>query len=90
MSKASRKPLPKLATDTDAETFVDGADLTAFDLSTMKPARFELRRKDRQLNLRVSDGLLSDFKAVADSQGVPYQRLIRDLMEKTVTEAQTA
>ena len=30
--------LPKIETDAEAEAFVEGVDLTAFDLSKMKPA----------------------------------------------------
>ena len=86
MSK-TLKNLPRLSSDAEAERFVDESDLSEFDLSAMKPVRFELRRKEKQLNLRVNEDLLAAFRGVADGQGVPYQRLIRDLMERTVNEA---
>lgn len=86
MSK-TRKPLPRLTSDVDAEAFVAEADLSEYDLSAMKPVRFELRRKEKQLNLRVSENLLAAFRNVAEGQGIPYQRLIRDLMEKTANDA---
>lgn len=80
------KPLPVLRGDAEAERFVAEADLADYDLSAMKPMRFELRRKEKQLNLRVSAELLDAFRRAAEKQGVPYQRLIRELMEKAVRD----
>lgn len=60
------EPLPRLTSDADAETFVAEADLSEFDLSSMKPVRFELRRKEKQLNLRVNKDLLAAFRTVAE------------------------
>lgn len=86
MSK-TLKTLPRPTSDAEAARFVADADLSEFDLSSMKPVRFELRRKEKQLNLRVNEDLLTAFRKIAEGQGVPYQRLIRDLMEKTVNDA---
>ena len=83
----TRKTLPTPTSDDDAAQFVASADLSEYDLSAMKPVRFELRRKEKQLNLRVNEDLLNAFRTVAEGQGVPYQRLIRDLMEKAVNDA---
>ncbi|MCK9394280.1 MAG: BrnA antitoxin family protein [Methylobacter sp.] len=41
-----KKRFPKLRTDKAAETFVDEADLTQYDLSGMKPVSFEFQPKD--------------------------------------------
>ena len=38
-------PLPSFKSDDEAERFVDEADLTEYDLSTMKPFRFEFADK---------------------------------------------
>ena len=40
-----RDPLPSLASDEAAETFVAEADLTKYDLSGFKPMHFEIEPK---------------------------------------------
>jgi predicted DNA binding CopG/RHH family protein len=82
--KKSLKPLPQLKSDEAAERFVDEADLTEYDLSRFKPAHFEFEKKDSTVNLRVSRALLAAVKANAAKRGIPYQRLIREGMEKVV------
>ena len=52
------KPMPRLRTDEEAERFVAEADLTEYDLSGFKPMRFELRRKDKTVSLRLPSELL--------------------------------
>jgi predicted DNA binding CopG/RHH family protein len=76
------KKLPVLLTDDDAERFVDEADLSEYDLSGFKPMKFELRRKDARVNMRLPTSLLDRIKQRAAETGVPYQRLMRDLMER--------
>ncbi|HYA80906.1 MAG TPA: CopG family antitoxin, partial [Methylocystis sp.] len=41
------KPLPELKSDEEAEEFVEKARLTDYDLSSLTPMRFELKRKDK-------------------------------------------
>ena len=36
-----KKKLPRLKTDKEAEEFVAAADLTEYDLSVLRPVRFE-------------------------------------------------
>lgn len=76
------KPFPILRTDEEAEHFIETADLSEYDFSTLKPARFELRKKDARVNMRLPTPLLERVKAVAEKENVPYQRLIRDLIEQ--------
>ena len=52
-----KKKLPVLTTDAEAEAFVDTADLSEYDLSEMVPMRFELKRKDKSINLRLPEQL---------------------------------
>jgi len=47
------KKLPTFKSDRDAERFVDRADLSQFDLSGGEFVRFELKPKDRSVNLRL-------------------------------------
>ena len=76
------KPFPILRTDEEAEHFIETADLSEYDFSTLKPVRFELRKKDARVNMRLPTPLLARVKAVAEEENVPYQRLIRDLIEQ--------
>ena len=82
--KTKLKPLPPLLTDEEAERFTDEADLSEYDLSGFKPVRFELRKKDKTVSLRLSDELLKAVKDTAKEEGIPYQRFIRDAIERAV------
>lgn len=46
-----KKKLPTLKSDAEAEAFVAHADLSQYDLTGMVPVRFELKRKDKSVNL---------------------------------------
>jgi predicted DNA binding CopG/RHH family protein len=73
--------VPHMTTDKQAEDFLD-QDLSNLDFSQFKPVRFELREKDARVNMRLPQGLLDTLKARAKAQKVPYQRLMRDLIEQ--------
>ena len=78
------KKLPTLRSDEEAEAFLDSADLSEYDLSEMKPIKFEYLRKSAKLNMRLPERLLAAIKAKADAQGIPYQRYIRQVLEADV------
>ena len=78
------KPLPHLASDGEAEAFVEAANLAEYDLSAMTPVRFEFGPKAARVNMRLPAPLLEEVKAKAASQGVPYQRFIRQALESAV------
>ena len=78
------KKLPTLKSDEEAEAFLDSADLSEYDLSEMKPIKFEYLRKSAKLNMRLPESLLAAIKAKADAQGIPYQRYIRQVLEADV------
>ena len=82
-----KKPLPNLKTDAEAEAFVASANLTDYDLSGMVPMRFELRRKDKTVNLRLPEALLKAVRGKAESAGIPYQRFIRMAIERALCNA---
>ena len=69
---------------TDAADFVDHADLTEYDLTSMKPVQFEFAAKDARINMRLPEELLIAVKSAADKAGVPYQRFIRHALEDAV------
>ena len=60
------------------------ADLTEYDFAQMVPMRFELRRKDKAVSLRLSDALLERSRARPRRQGIPYQCFIRLAIERAM------
>jgi predicted DNA binding CopG/RHH family protein len=47
----------------------------------MTPARFEFAPKSARLNMRLPEELLSAVKHAAADRGMPYQRLVRQILE---------
>jgi len=81
-SRKTDKPWPTLESDEAAERFVAEADLSEYDWSAMKPARFEFQEKDARVTMRMPQRQLDAIKAEASRRGVKYQRLIRELLEQ--------
>jgi predicted DNA binding CopG/RHH family protein len=79
-----KKILPTLTTDKEAEDFVANSDLSEYDLSGMVSMRFELRRKDKSINLRLPEQLLEAVRTRAEQDKIPYQRFIRLALEKAL------
>ena len=79
-----KKKFPDFKTDTEAEAFVERADLSEYDLSDMTPMRFELRRKDKSVSLRLPEQLLEAVRLRAQQAGIPYQRFIRMAIERAL------
>ena len=73
--------VPHMTTDEEAEAFLD-EDLSSLDFAQFKPVRFELREKDARVNMRLPKALLDTLKARAIREQIPYQRLMRDLLEQ--------
>jgi predicted DNA binding CopG/RHH family protein len=81
-----RKKLPRLKSDAEAEAFVAGADLTEYDLVGMVPMRFEMKPKNKSVNLRLPEQLLKAVQQQAKRAGVPYQRFIRMALERALQQ----
>ena len=81
------KRLPLLLTDEEAERFVADADLSEYDLSGFKLVKFELRKRGTRVNMRLPQPLLEKIKARAEQRGMPYQRLMREMMERALEKA---
>ena len=80
-----KKALPQFLSDEEAERFVDQSDLTEFNLSGgVRLSEFEFDKKSARINLRVPESLVSAIKARAKERNVPYQRLIREAIEKSL------
>ncbi|HEY0331254.1 MAG TPA: CopG family antitoxin [Rhodopseudomonas sp.] len=79
-----KKKLPKLRSDAAAEAFVAEADLTQYDLSDMVPMQFEMKPKNKSVNLRLPAQLLAAVQQRAKQAGIPYQRYIRMALERAL------
>jgi len=80
-----KKKIQTTSTDKEAQDFVDTADLTEYDLSGGAPVQFEFERKAANINMRAPQPLLDAVRERAKLRGIPYTRLIRQLMEREVS-----
>ena len=80
-----KKKIPTFKTDREAERFIDTADLSDYDLAGAEAVRFEFEKKDARVNMRLPQPLLDALKERARQRGIPYQRLIREALERAVT-----
>jgi len=76
------KNLPRLATDKEAEEFVESADLSEFDLSGFKRVNFEFENKSASISMRLPESQLAAVKAEAKKRGIPYQRFMREMIQR--------
>jgi len=83
------RKVPRFKTDEEAEAFLE-QDLSDLDFSQFKPVRFEIRPKEKSVNLRISSSLLEAVRERAKREGVPYQRYIRLVLESAVAERKPA
>lgn len=81
----SKKKIPSFKTDRAAAAFVDSADLSRYDLSGAQLMRFEIKPKDKSINLRLSEELYNAIRQRAARAGLPYQRFIRLMLEQAVS-----
>jgi predicted DNA binding CopG/RHH family protein len=89
-----KKKIPTFKTDKEAEDFVDTADLSEYDLSGGVLTRFEMRdgvlmryeveKKEARVNMRLPTSLLAEVKKSAKARGIPYQRFIREALERAL------
>lgn len=75
------KKVTKIKTDKEAEDFLE-KDLSGLDFSQFKPMRFEISKKEASLNMRLPAPLMEAVRAKAKSQGVPYSRYVRMVLEE--------
>jgi len=80
----TKKSIPKLMSDEEAEAFLD-QDLTDYlDLDTFTEVRFEFLPKTKKVNLRVPEALLEAVRQQAKQEGISYQKYIRRAVEKSL------
>ncbi len=83
------KKLPALRSDKDAEDLLD-QDLSKYiSARNLEPFPFEYMPKQKSVNLRISDELLKAVRAAARRRGIPYQRYIRQALERAVGQHET-
>ena len=80
-----KKKIPTFKSDRVAAAFVDKADLSQYDLSGAQLIRFEIKRKDKSINLRLSEELYDAVRERAARAGLPYQRFIRLTLEQALS-----
>ncbi len=81
-----KKKIPSFKSDAAAERFVSRADLTRYDLSGLKPVRFEFEKKAAQLNDAAAEAIIGCGKAGrAKERGIPYTRFLRELIEQGIS-----
>ena len=79
----TKRSVPKMTTDEEAEAFL-AQDLSDLDFSAFRPLDWERMPKTARINLRVPEALVEALKAKARARGVPYQRLVREAIEKAI------
>jgi predicted DNA binding CopG/RHH family protein len=79
----TKRKVPRLKTDAEAEDFL-ARDLSDLDFSQFKPARFEFEQKTARVNMRLPERLLKEVKARATARKIPYQRFIRESLERAL------
>lgn len=77
-----KKKIPTFKTDKAAEKFVEKADLSEYDLSGLKPVKFEFEKKEARLNMRLPGSMMLALKERAKKRGIPYQRFVRETLER--------
>ena len=81
-----KKKFPVLKTDEEAEEFLQ-QDLSDYlHAGNFAPFRFEFQPKDKSINLRISETLLKAVQSRAKSEGIPYQRYIRQALERAIAQ----
>lgn len=78
------KPLPEFATDAEAETFVDEADLSEYDLSQMVQIDFGFTRTSEQISMMLPRSLLDAIHTAAMRRGMSSKRFIRETLENAL------
>jgi predicted DNA binding CopG/RHH family protein len=85
-SPLATKKFPEFKTDAEAEAFVEYADLSEYDFSDRMAARFEFRRNEKSVSLRLPEELVEAARNRAQREGMPFQRFIRMAIERALQQ----
>jgi predicted DNA binding CopG/RHH family protein len=78
-----KRKVPMMTSDEEAEAFLD-QDLSDLDYAAFRPLTWESEPKTARVNMRLPPSLMEAVKARAAERGIPYQRLIREAIERAV------
>ena len=79
------KTVPAMTTHAEAEAFL-AQDLSTLDFTQFRPLIWETAPKSARINMRLPEPLLTALKARAAQRGIPYQRLIREALERELAK----
>ena len=79
------KTVPTLTTDAEAEAFL-AQDLSSLDFTQFRTVSWETSPKSARVNMRLPEALMQALKERAARRGIPYQRLIREALERELTK----
>lgn len=75
------RKVPRMKTDEEVEAFLE-QDLSDLDFSQSKPFSFEFENKTARVNMRMPQSQIDAVKAEAKKRGIPYQRFMRELVQR--------
>lgn len=78
-----KRLVPEMTTDEEAEAFLD-QDLSDLDFAQFHSLDWERLQKTARITMCAPEALVTALKARAKERGIPYQRLVRDAIEKAV------
>lgn len=79
----SMRKVSLLRTDEEAEAFLD-QDLSELDFSQFRAGQLEYERKNARPTMHLPQPLLDAVKRQAQARGIPYQRRLREAIEKAL------
>ena len=80
------KKLPALKSDKEAENLLE-QDLSAYiSAENLAAYPFEFKPKQKSVNLRISEELLTAVRVAARRRRIPYQRYIRQALENALRQ----
>lgn len=75
------RKVPRMKTDEEVEAFLE-QDLSDPDFSQFKPVSFEFENKTARVNMRMPQSQIDAVKTEAKKRGIPYQRFMRELVQR--------
>lgn len=79
-----KKKLKKISSDRQGEAYLE-EDLSDYlHLGNFRKVSFEIQPKDKAVTLRMPNQLVEAFKSKAEKDGVNYQKLMRQALEKFI------
>lgn len=77
-----KKNLEKIKTNRQAEQLLERDFSPYIHTGNFQKTSFEFEAKDKTITMRLSENLLNILKSRAKEEGISYQRLMRQALEK--------